>query len=119
MPAEELSAWIAEEPQARAALISRLSMMDMSSDKTLAARLLGDYGDDERVARAFFAAYISGSWWGPASSHWSQLAKALDTVVDRTTLAKLRTWAIDHARSLRKMAERDSQREEEQQLRGI
>ena len=102
----------------RAAMIARLTSKDMSTDETLAARVLADYGDDDGEANAFFSEYVSGSWTGPASSHWTKLAEALDAIASRTKLPKLRRWAADSARSLRRMAERDHQREEEEALRG-
>jgi hypothetical protein len=118
MPPDEVGAWVAEKPEERAAIIARLASKDMSTDQTLASRLLAEYGDNERIASSFFSAYVSGSWWGSASSHWDQLAQALDAVADRTGLPKLRRWASDHARSLREMAERDRDREQEQEIRG-
>ncbi len=117
-PPDDVVTWIAGEPLERAAMIARLTSKDMSTDETLAARVLADYGDDDGVANAFFSEYVSGSWTGPASSHWTKLAEALDAIASRTKLPKLRRWAADSARSLRRMAERDHQREEEEALRG-
>jgi hypothetical protein len=118
MSPDEVGSWISENPNERASIVSRLTSMDMSTDETLASRLLGEHGDNERVASAFFSAYVSGTWCGPVSSHWDQLAEALQTVASRTRLPKLRRWASDSAHSLRMMADRDRQREEEEELRG-
>ncbi len=117
MPADDIGSWIAEKPEERAMMIARLASKDMATDATLASWILGEYGDNERVASVFFSKYVSGSWWGSASSHWDQLAEALDAVAGRTALPKLRRWASDSAHSLRKMAEHDRQREEEEELR--
>jgi hypothetical protein len=92
--------------------------MDFSNDETLAARIVGTYGDRDRVVSAFFSKYMSGIWRGPASTHWEQLAASLDDVANRTALPKLRRWTTDAARSLRQMAERDRRHEEEDALRG-
>jgi hypothetical protein len=119
MPANEVSLWIAEKPEERASTISRLASKDLSNDQTLGARILGEYGDVKQVGAAFFSTYVSGSWWGNASSHWATLAQSLDEVANRTKLPKLREWALDGARSLREMAGRDRQREEEEELRGL
>jgi hypothetical protein len=119
MPAEEVDSWVSADPRQRAAVISRLIVMDMSTDQTLAARLISDYGDDEDVASSFFAAYTTGSWWGPSSLHWAECGRGLEAVAARTALPKLKTWALDHAHHLKKMSQRDSQWEEEQQLRGM
>ncbi len=99
-------------------MVARLTSKDVSTDETLASRIIGKYGDNERVANAFFSNYLAGSWWGPASAHWAELAESLEAVAKRTTLPKLHRWAASSARSLRKMAERDQQREEEEDLRG-
>lgn len=117
VPAEDVIAWIDENPNERAAMVAKLASKNFSTDETLAARVLGVYGDSEDVANAFFAEYVSGSWSGPASAHWEHLAEAVDAVATRTKLPKLRRWATDAARDLRRMAERDRQREEEEDLR--
>lgn len=118
MPSDDVGAWIAEQSEERAALAARLVSKNMSTDKTLASRLLGEYGDNERVANEFFSQYISGTSSGSLSAHWDQLAESLEAVAGRTSLPKLRRWSTDAARSLRRMAERDHQREEEEDLRG-
>ena len=117
MPANDVGAWIAEQPEERAAVVAQLATKDMSTDVTLASRILGEYGDNEKVASSFFSEYMSGGWTGSASTHWNQLADSLEEVARRTALPKLRRWAADSVRSLRGMAERDQQREEEEELR--
>ena len=117
MPADDVEEWIAEQPEDRAAMVARLTSRNMSTDETRASRILGEYGDNERVANAFFSEYMSGGWSGPASAHWDQLADSLEKVAGRTALPKLRRWAADSAGSLRRMAERDREREEEEDLR--
>ncbi len=118
MPPNDVEEWVAEQPEERAAIVAHFASKDMSTDETLASRLLGSYGDTEPVASAFFSEYVSGSWSGPASSHWDERAKSLDAIAARTALPKLRRWASDSARSFRRMAESDRQREEEEELRG-
>jgi len=117
MPADDVKAWIVEQPEERAAMVAQLRSKNISTDATLTSWILGEYGDNERVARAFFSAYMSGSWSGPTSVHWEQLADSLEEVAGRTALPKLRRWAADSARFLRRMAERDRQREDEEELR--
>ena len=120
LPVDDILAWIAELPTdkaaERAAPLARMSNMDSLSDDTLAARLIGEYGDNQIVSEVFFSRYASGSWWGPASSHWSDRAQALKEVADRTTLSKLRDWASATARTISEMATQEKQREEEQEL---
>ena len=117
MPSEDVGAWIAEKPTERASVIARLVSKNMSTDETLSARILGAFGDDEDVASSFFAAYVTGNWTGPASDHWRRLASHVDAVAERTALPRLRNWARDAADRLRRMAERDAEREAEEDLR--
>ena len=120
MPVDDVLAWIAEVPVEkvfeRVAPLARISSLGALTDASLAARLIGEYGDDQMMAEVFLSRYVSGSWWGPASSHWSELARALEDVADRTALSKLREWASATARKINEMAEQEHQREEEQEL---
>ncbi|MBN1458535.1 MAG: ATP-binding protein [Armatimonadetes bacterium] len=117
IPSDQVIAWVDAEPDERASVVAKLVSKNFSSDETLASRIVGTYGDRDDVASAFFSEYVSGSWSGPASSHWEHLAASVEEVANRTKLPKLRRWATDAARSLRQMAERDLQREEEEELR--
>ena len=118
MPVEQVVAWVDADPDERASIVARLASKSFANDDTLASRIVGTYGDRDDVASAFFSVYVSGSWSGSASAHWEQLATAIEEVSKRTKLPKLRRWAADAARELRQMAERDRQREEEEDLRG-
>lgn len=110
-------AWVDADPEKRASMVANLVSKNFSSDETLASRILGEYGDRDEVASAFLSEYVSGSWTGPASVHWEQLATSIEEVAMATKLPKLRRWATNAARSLRQMAERDRQRETEEDLR--
>ena len=120
LPVDDILAWIAELPvemaAERVAPLARMSNLHTLTDGTLAARLIGEYGDNQVVSEVFFSHYVSGSWWGPASSHWGELAKALNDVADRTTFSKLRGWASATARKIGEMSEQEQEREEEQEL---
>ncbi len=118
VPFVAINVWLEPKPEERAAILGRFVAKNFTTDITLAAKILGAYGDREDVSNTFFADYVSGVWWGSASSHWERLAAALDDVVKRTCLPKLRRWAEDSAERLRGMAERDRLREEEERLRG-
>jgi DNA polymerase III delta prime subunit len=116
MPTSEVDQWIKEAPGERAAILARLAKMDIVCDESLISRIVSAYSDLEEVASAAFGAYSSGGWVGRASSHWMQRAEVLESVRVRSALPNLRRWAAEAASSLRKMAERDQQREEEQDL---
>jgi hypothetical protein len=118
IPPDQVIAWVDADPDERASMVAKLASKDFASDDTLASRIVGTYGDHDDVASAFFSEYVSGGWSGPTSTHWEQLATSIEEVAKRTNLPKLRRWAADAARSLRQMAERDRQREEEEDLRG-
>jgi hypothetical protein len=118
IPFEEISGWIAENPIEHTVLISNLVEMNFSNDDTLAARMIGEYGNTDRVAGAFLSEYLTGTWWGPASIHWEQLATDLEEVIKRTAIPALRNWAINSARQLHEMAARERRRQEEEEIRG-
>lgn len=117
VPMDVIMSWIGEDPEGRAPMVAKLITLDFSSDVTLAAQVLGNFGDVPEVSSAFFGEYVSGSWWGSASSRWTQLSAAADEVSQRTKLPKVRRWASDAARDLKEMAERDRQNEEERDFR--
>lgn len=37
---------------------------NLSSDETLAAKIIGNHGDNKAVASAFYSVYLSGRWVG-------------------------------------------------------
>jgi hypothetical protein len=118
MPAEDVCKWVEEKPEERASIVARLVNKSLTNDETLTARIIGRFGDDHIIGKEFFAAHVSGSWTGPTSQHWGQLAAKLEGVEQSTNFPKLRRWAADAARRLREMQERDAQREEEEDVRG-
>ena len=118
LPTDDVDLWIEEYPEERVELVARLVNKDLSGDQTMMARLIGKYSDKEEITNAFFSVFASGSWTGPASTHWTGLAGFLKDVAQKTSLPKLRRWAGDSAHEFERMAERDSKREEEEFLRG-
>lgn len=116
IPPDDIGGWMADQPEDRAIIVAKLSSGDVSNDQTLASIVLGQFGENEMVSDAFFSKYISGTWRGPASSRWSQLAHSLDEVAGRTDLVKLRRWAQKYAGVLRRMEEDARRREEEEEL---
>jgi hypothetical protein len=116
VPPADIKTWIAQQPEDRASMVAHLAATDLSDDATLSSIVLGEFGDNEKVGTALFNKYISGPSWGSLSSRWNQLAQSLDQVTARTKLPKLRRWARGFAKTLRKMAEDDRRREEEEAL---
>lgn len=110
----EVLAWLSEDPAQRGAVIARLMQKDFSDDRSTQSRILGAYADIREVAGSFLGEYMSGSWSGPASAHWRQLAAALSEVAGKTKLPKLRVWAIQGARTLEEMAMSDEELEAEE-----
>ncbi len=116
IPAEMIEAWIDEDPVERAIITSNLVVKDVSTDDTLCSKILGKYGDNKDVSNAFYGQFISGSWAGAASDHWLEIASALERTAKTTKLRRLRKWALSAIASLKEMATRDRQREEEESL---
>lgn len=116
LPADKVLAWVEANPKKRAPIAANFANKDFSNDDTLAARIVGTYGDYDDVARSFFSAHLSGSWFGPASTHWEELSTPINEIANHTKLPKLRHWAKKSVRHLLEMAQRDRQREEEEGL---
>ncbi|MDP3177010.1 MAG: hypothetical protein Q8M76_03830, partial [Spirochaetaceae bacterium] len=75
LPRAEVLAWAAAEPTARCQALARLVGKDLSGDGTLAAEILGRYGDDKDVADAFLSHYRTGCWTGSASGRWREIIR--------------------------------------------
>ena len=116
MPPHAVIDWIGAAPQTRAAIVARMVSKDLASDEALGARVLGAFGDLPHVGDAFFSAFVSGSWTGPASGNWARLAGQLEDLGRRTLLPNLKRWAERSSRRLREMAERDLEREAEESV---
>lgn len=116
LPHDKIITWIDRDPKIRAPLFARLVKLDFRSDETLASKILGQFGELETVRDSFGAAFSSGMWSGTWSGHWNALAASLELVAERTSFDKLRSWAIEKAADLRLQAERDSIRDEEDDL---
>ena len=118
MPSDQVIAWVDGNPDERAPIVAKLASKTIASDDTLASRIVGTYGDRDDVASTFFSEYSTVIWYGPASTHWEELATSIDDIAKNTKLPKLRRWAAMAASSFRQMADRDNHREEEKDLRG-
>jgi hypothetical protein len=112
-PLDRVLDWIADEPARRAQIIADLTNMDLSSDETLTARVLGAYGGIEVVSAAFLRRYMSGGWTGDESTHWIRRADFLDEIAKRTVVTRVRGWAVNSASSLKNLAEHCREQEED------
>lgn len=117
MPADDVKTWIEGNPERNASIAAGLVSKDFSSDATLASRIIGTYGNIKNIGNAFLGEYISGSYTGPSSLHWTEMAITLEEVSQRTALPKLRHWATNSARLMRDKAQQDLEREREEQFR--
>lgn len=118
IPTEVILKWIEADPTPRASAIAGIAGKDYSADSTLASQVLGTFGHDPALVSSFFSHFVSGSWVGEASNHWDSLASQLEEVAKHTRLPKLRDWAEASATKLRRMADEDRVREEEEKIRG-
>ena len=120
LPIQCVLEWIAESPgeQAvqRAALLASLTNKKSLDDETIAAHIIAQYGSDETVGDAFLSHHISGTFAGPGSLHFRELADHLSGIGKRTALPGLRSWANRSESVLRSMANQEQQEEEEHTL---
>ena len=120
LPPQFVMEWIAESPgeQAvqRAALLASLTNKKSLADETIAAHIIAQYGRDETVSDAFLSHHISGTFAGPGSLHFRELADNFSDIAKRTTLPGVRSWANGSASVLRSMANQEQQEEEEHAL---
>jgi len=117
MPRESVLAWIAVAPKTRAVRVARMSAKNFL-DTSLAAAILDQWSNIDRVKQQFFSAFVRGGWSGNASDHWEQLAGDLEHVARESKLPGVRRWAIDGVHELHRMAADDRKREVEQRIRG-
>lgn len=116
MPAGDVLAWIAVDPERRGVTIARL-LPGVADDASLGARIADRFGHIRGVSGALFSSLISGGFWGPASQRWKEEALAMDKVAAETKLDGTRRWARGAADSLRRMAEQERGREAEEEVR--
>ena len=117
MPRQSVLDWVAVDPAIRAPRIAALAAKDFT-DASLAAAIIGQFGDNKRVSSSFFASYITGVWGGLPSEHWDQLARNLDEVAKSSTISNMRRWAKERAHELHQLAEQERGREAENDVRG-
>ena len=119
-PRSDVLKWIAECPgeQAtqRAALLTPLTNKKSMSDDSLGARIIAQYGDDKMVRDAFLSHHVSGTFTGPGSHRYRELADTFSDIAKRTALPGLRSWANGSASVLSKMADQERLEEEEDAL---
>ena len=120
LPMQCVMEWIAESPgeQAvqRAALLASLTNKKSLDDETIAAHIIAQYGSDETVGDAFMSHHIAGTFAGPGSFHFRELADSFSRIAKHTVLPGLRSWADRSASVLRSMANQEQQEEEEHAL---
>ena len=120
MPPDDVLEWIAQAPAGqaaeRAALLARLTDKRWIPDESLAGRIIAKYGHHPVVDQAFFSHHVSGGGWGPISRRWQAMAQELDEIAAHASRPGLRLWARRTAGTLRKMANQERQREEEEEL---
>jgi hypothetical protein len=120
VPTDDVLAWIAVAPRPhaaqRAALLARLTPRRALADESLAGRIIAGYGRHRTVAQAFFSHHVSGVGYGPASRGWQDMAQELDQIAAHTNLSRLGRWAHQSAETLREMAVREREYEEEEEL---
>lgn len=116
LPREALLRWAAEHPPDRPAILVRMSNKQIGPD-TLLYQLLDKFGALREVAAEAFRHFVSGVWSGPASTHWERIAVDLESRARGLPSRPVRVWAKQTAQSLRRMADKERHREEEEKVR--
>jgi hypothetical protein len=115
-PHDLVISWTAEDTLYRVSQLARL-VAKTYDDTALAAKLLEEFGSDDRVRSAFAAHFWAGAWSGPASKREASLAEELDKVTQESGFANVRLWARETAEMLRYQASIHSREEAEEGLR--
>lgn len=120
LPPQFVMEWIAEsqgeQAVQRAALLASLTNKKSLNDETIAAHIIAQYGSDETVSDAFLSHHISGTFAGPGSHHFRELANNFSGIAKRTALPGVRSWANRSESVLRRMANQEQREEEEHAL---
>lgn len=116
LPLTEVLDWVKESPDERAVTAARLVGKDVSID-SLGGKILDMYCHIDGVGSQIMSEFISGIYHGPSSVHWESMADLLDQIGKGTPSARIKKWAEGGSRDFRRMAERDRQSEEEEELR--
>lgn len=116
MPRPELLEWIEGDLDRRIRIVAPLVAKDLSTPSLFAA-ILERLGSNRVVSDALFARFVSGQWWGSASSHWEELAAELERAGSEAAAQRVRTWAAQSVDRLRRMAASERRREDEAMVR--
>lgn len=117
LPTDEVLSWTYEAPVERAPAIARISAISISDPQSLASQLLDRFESVDKVGNEIFAQFTTGSFSGSASDHWLALADSLEKAGQSNPLPTVKRWVRKAVKSLREMAERDAEREAEDDLR--
>ncbi len=89
IPREVVWSWIEADPEARAAYVANMAPKDFTVEawkESLIREILCRFGDSGKVQSAVFANFFTGSWSGPASSHYA---------TEKEVLAQLKSGETD------------------------
>jgi hypothetical protein len=101
IPRENVWSWIEGDPEARAAYVANMAPKDFTAETwkdSLIREILCRFGDSEKVQSAVFSNFFTGSWSGPASSHYATESEVLTRLKSAETDPNALRWlnnAID------------------------
>lgn len=111
---EALAHWVSKRPEVRASRLAEIIGAPLGQPSDAHAMLLERFGDE--VDGVFYGAFISGTWWGPASIRTRGKLEEAKTWLDDERPA-IREWAKNVVRDLEATLERDIKSEEEERFR--
>jgi hypothetical protein len=98
IPREEVWSWIEADPEARAAYVANMAPKDFTVEEwreSLIREILCRFGDSGKVQSAVFANFFTGSWSGPASSHYATEKEILAQLKSVETDPNALRWLND------------------------
>lgn len=111
---ETLAHWVSKRPEVRASRLAEIIGAPSGQPSDAHAMLLERFGD--QVDGVFYGAFISGTWWGPASTRTRGKLEEAKTWLDDERPA-IREWAKNVVKGLEATLERDIKSEEEERFR--
>ncbi len=98
IPRDEVWSWIEADPEARAAYVANMAPKDFTVEawrESLIREILCRFGDSGKVQSAVFANFFTGSWSGPASSHYATEKEILAQLKSLETDPNALRWLND------------------------
>jgi hypothetical protein len=98
IPRDEIRKWVDANPDQRAGYVASMAPKDFDAKTwsgSLVREILCRYGDSDAVRSAVMSNFLTGGWWGPASSHYGTEKDALLEIKASETDPNALRWLND------------------------